>query len=99
MQSQGAVRSHQTSVNCVKLPCISPTSRRQLVIARGEARSANRTKWTQKDLQTQQQDSASQKQQQYTNNITQLTQLDDAHDLVGVRLAAAVAAHQQQPRE
>lgn len=53
------------------------------MIAAGEARSANRTKWTQKDVQqTQQGWERSQKQQQVNSNITQLTQLDDAHDLV-----------------
>ena len=79
--SQQALTSHQRHSSCPHIPIRNHrASRRQLVVAAGEARSANRTKWTQKEHQ---QGYSSQKQQQYASNITQLTQLDDAHDLVG----------------
>lgn len=52
------------------------------MIAAGEARSANRTKWTQKDQQSAQQGLSSLKQEQYVASISQLTQADGAHDLV-----------------
>jgi hypothetical protein len=86
LQSQQALTSQQRHSSYLQSPQTRHrAARRQLVIAAGEARSANRTKWTQKDVQqTQQGWDSSQKKQQVNSNIMQLTQLDDAHDLVGM---------------
>lgn len=98
-RSQQAFTSHKRHAHCLKAPFDnSKAPRRQLVIAAGEARSANRTKWTQKDLQTQQQTVSSHKHEQYVSSISQLSQADKAHELVSERLAAAVAADQQQSK-
>jgi hypothetical protein len=81
--------SHRRHAHRPHIPLqITQRAQRQLVIAAGEARSANRTKWTQKDQQSAQQGPSSRKQEQYVASISQLTQADGAHDLVSMRLAA-----------
>lgn len=91
--TQQLTSSHRRHANCPHIPAqITQRVQRQLVIAAGEARSANRTKWTQKDQQSAQQGPSSRKQEQYVASISQLTQADGAHDLVGVRLPAVTSS-------
>lgn len=90
LQQQQALSGHTRPSKCSHVhPEHHRPSRRQLVIRNGEARSANRTKWTQNDAQARQQQPSAPGKDQYVAKISQLTQADHAHDLVsGVRLAA-----------
>jgi hypothetical protein len=87
IHSQQARISHRQQPNCLHIPHVNQSkARRQLVIAAGEARSANRTKWTQQEttdrLGTLESNVAISSQHSVSIDTKQLTQEDKAHDLV-----------------
>jgi hypothetical protein len=96
-QSQQVLTSQRRAPNCPHvLHRNHKSSRRDLVIAAGEARSANRTKWTQKDVQTQQQVASNTQKVFEIKSLPEVNDIQSAHDLVGARSPAAAAAAGQQ---